>query len=217
MSKLWSAAALATIGAQASRLPETPVTHWMEMKAAPARVREIMAEANVALAAIEDDSTLTPAGKQQRAAELGKAVIAKLEGATESAEKAADRRIQALNAKLSTVIEKPADPAVAQEIRAHIKNQPSPIMAALALVGDPQTVSALVGAPAFLSGLTDKDIALLKSKVLGTTPHQKEIQEIEGALGVVSAAVKSAKAMVSERAQTRELPTLRPPEPAKAG
>jgi len=212
----WSPAHLSTIGAQLTKLPETAL-HWSEMKSVRDKIADLMAVANVEFAKIEDSAELTGEGKKAKAAEVAKETIAKIEAATDSATKAAARRTQALETKLSGVIEKPADAAVAQEIRAHIKSQPSPVMAALALVGDPQTVSALCGAPPYLSGLSGKDIALLKSKALGTTKESIEIGEINGALQVVSSAVKSAASMISQRAGAREAPKLlQPAEIAKA-
>jgi hypothetical protein len=212
----WSPAHLSTIGAQLTKLPPHEVIHWQQLRGVKDRIGEIMAEANVALSAIEDDSALTPQGKQQKAAALGKETIAKIEGATDAANKAAQRRIQALETKLASVIEKPADPAVAQEIRAYIKNQASPIMAAIKLKDHKETVAAILGAPPYLSGISEADSATLRAQILSATPEQKEIGDIQQALGVVQNAIRSATSMINARAQTRSAPTLRPAETAKA-
>jgi hypothetical protein len=213
----WSENHINLVGSQSARFNQTPVVvHWLELKKAPEGVREILRDVNVKMSQVEESKELAPEGVKNQRAQIAKEAVAKLEQAIEPAQRAADRRLQALNNKLSTVIAKPSDAALAAEIRAHISKQPSPIFAALALKNDPQTISALVSAPSYLSGLSDADVATLKAQVLGATAEQKEIGEIQGALGIVQGAVKSAAAMINSRAQISAAPTLRPAEIAKA-
>jgi hypothetical protein len=197
----WSNSQIATVGAQTSRFPGHQVTHWMELRAVSDRVRELLKETDAKLAAIEDDRGLNPDGIKQRCAEIAKQALVDLDKLIEPAQKAADRRLQHLNAKLASVIAKPDDQSTAREIRAHIAKQASPIFAALALKGHPETVSAILGAPSYLSNISEADAATLRSQVLGSTPEQAEVNQIQAALKVVGDAVRSASSMVNARAQ----------------
>jgi hypothetical protein len=157
------------------------------------------------MTSIEDSRDLNPVGVKNQRAQLAKKAIAALEKLIEPAQRAAERRIQALNEKMSATIEKPkdAEAPIAAEIRAHIARQPSPIMAALKLKDNKETVTAILGAPSYLSGLSDQEAATLRTQVLSATDQQKEVQEIQNALRVVHQAVKSATGMISERAKLR--------------
>jgi predicted NBD/HSP70 family sugar kinase len=210
----WSDNAINLVGAAASRFPAHEVVHYQALRQAPENVREILRETNAKMSEAESNKDLTADGVKNQCAKIAKEAIEKLEQVLEPAQRACDRRLQALNAKLATVIAKPSENA--REIRSWIAKQQSPIMSALAKVNDTETVAALCGAPSYLSGLSSADLATLRARVVGETVEAKEAEQIQQALGVISAATKSAAAMINQRAQTSTAPTLRPAEIAKA-
>jgi hypothetical protein len=209
MSNTWSDAQLGMIGAQAAKLPQHQVLHWMAIRAVPETVRALMREVNDQMTAIENDRDLSPDGKQHKRAELAKEALAKLEKFVEPAERAAAKRVAGLEEKMSAHIAqgKPKDATEAQlatEIRAHIAGQESPIMAALKLKSDPKVIAAVLEAPSFLSGLSDEEASTLRAQALASSEQQREVDEITKGVGVCKSAVKSAAAMISARANVRQ-------------
>jgi hypothetical protein len=200
----WSENQIATVGSQASRFPDHQVIHWMELRAAPEKIRALVQETNVKMTGVESSRELAPEGVKNQRAQLAKTAIAELDKVIEPAQRAAARRIEALNQKLSTAIAKPEDASVAAEIRRHIAGKPSPILAALALKGHAETVAAILGAPSYLSGLSEQEAATLRTQVLSSTDQHKELREIQNALNVCHQTVKSATAMILERAKMRQ-------------
>jgi len=79
-------------------------------------------------------------------------------------------------------------------------------MTAIKLKHDKRVAAALLeeDVPAFLSGLTDDESSIFRKQVLDSTDQQKEIREIENALTVCRSAIKSAAAMIAERAGMRQ-------------
>jgi hypothetical protein len=114
-----------------------------------------------------------------------------------------------LHAKMDTLVAegKPKDVAEAQiasEIRAHIARSENPAMTALKLKDNKQAIAAVLGAPCFLSGLSEQEAGAFRAQVLESTDQQKELVEIENALKVCHAAIKSAASMVASRGRVRQ-------------
>src|SRR5690606_36395804 len=70
---------------------------------------------------------------------------------------------------------------------------------------DPRDVSAVISAPAFLSGMTDEKIGMVRQEILHKLhpAHHEEIKKLEWALGVCGKAVKVAQQRIAERAGMR--------------
>ena len=91
----------------------------------------------------------------------------------------------------------------AEEIRAWVAKSEKPILTAMALKDDPRAAYALLSAPHYLSGLSADEQETLRNQFFANTAPGKEAAEIEAALGVCGGAVRSAEAMICERAQIK--------------
>jgi hypothetical protein len=205
LSNKWSEAQIAMIGAQASKFPSHQTLHWIALRCCVSQVREVVAEVNEKMAAIEDDKNLSAEGRRRACAELAKETLAKLQKILEAAEHEAARRVKRLEEQINAILAvgKPKDQteaAIASEIRAHLARSKSPAMAALKLKTDPKVVAAVLDVPSFLSGLTEQEAATLRAEAIASTEQQKELDEIMKAVGVCKSAVKSAAGMVFARA-----------------
>jgi hypothetical protein len=205
----WTANQIAIVGARASKFPTHEVVHWQTLRAVPPRIRELLHVANETMAQIEVDPNLSAEGKKRKRADAARETIAQLCNPMEPAESAAGRRIEKLRDKLDALVAegRPKDAAEAQiaaEIRAHVARSERPAMTALKLKGNKQAVAAILEAPCFLSGLNEIEASAFRSQVLDATDQQKEMHEIENALTVCRAAIKTATTMLATRGQLRQ-------------
>jgi len=98
----------------------------------------------------------------------------------EKASNAVARRLEKLREKMTVLPGTPggADVHVASEIRAFIRAQESPEQFAYGLRTDPKVVQAVLGAPSFLSGMSDEAAGRLRAVALETC-HPEEVREVE--------------------------------------
>jgi hypothetical protein len=99
-----------------------------------------------------------------------------------------------------------ADVMLASQIRAHVACQKSPIDFAVKGMADFRVLGALLNAPAFLSGLNDEELNVIRERARQTLhPEQVEKQKWLGkALDEVRKGVGAAKRAVLERCEMRE-------------
>jgi hypothetical protein len=208
MSK-WSKAEIALIGAHDCKFPNHEVIHWQQLRAAPQRVRELMRVTNEKMTQVESDPNLSGEGIRQKRADIARETFGELGKLIQPAESAAARRSEKLREKMDAFLSegKPKDIGEAQiagEIRAHVARSESPAMAALKLKGDKRAVAAVLGAPCYLSGLNETEASAVRAQVLESTDEHRELRQIEHAVDVCRASIKSAEAMIVKRAQVRQ-------------
>jgi hypothetical protein len=207
-SDKWTNNQIAMVGAQASKFPTHEVVHWQALRAVPERVRKLIRDVNEKITQVENDKNLSAEGIKHKRAAIAHEAYDELNKLKEPAP-AVSRRMETLSQKMSGVLTQgnPKDAIegqVAGEIRAFVARQQSPVLAALKLKGDAQAVAAILGAPSFLSGLSDDEAATFRAQVLEGTEPAKEAAEIKKAIGVCSDAIKSAAAMITARANMRQ-------------
>lgn len=99
-----------------------------------------------------------------------------------------------------------ADVMLAQEIRAYVARHSSPIDFAMKNIGDPRVLTALLHAPACLSGLTEDQRKVIHQRAREALhPEKTQLQQKLGAaLGDFQKGLDSAQRMVMERCEMRE-------------
>jgi hypothetical protein len=99
-----------------------------------------------------------------------------------------------------------ADVALAQEIRQYVRSQKSPIDVAVKSMSDPRILSAILNAPAFLSGLGDTQWNLVRERARAALhPEQAQMQKsLMKALDEVRQGVAATKRMLLERCEMGE-------------
>jgi hypothetical protein len=112
-----------------------------------------------------------------------------------------DRRMTDLPPPPSSV----ADVSLAKEVRAHIKRQKSPIDFVIGSMSDPRVLGPVLNAPAFLSGLSDTEWNLVRSRARAALhPAQVEMQGLlTKALDDVREGVAAAQRLLMERCEVR--------------
>ena len=174
--------------------------------------RSAARQAFAAIDAIEADKDLTSEAKRRKQHERAAATIARLDEQTVSLEKAREsvaRQMQRWNEKVTSVV-KPfqteAEALLHGEIRRHVASlkDERERMAFLEKNGaDARVASALLEAPAFLSGIGNAELALIKAKVEKQclSPEIVEAKaKVEKALAELERAPQAASSMIASRA-----------------
>jgi hypothetical protein len=99
-----------------------------------------------------------------------------------------------------------ADVALAQEIRQYVRGQKSPIDVAVKSMSDPRILSAILNAPASLSGLSDAEFKLVRERARAALhPEQVKMQQqLTKALDELRAGVAATQRMLLERCEMHE-------------
>ena len=124
------------------------------------------------------------------------------------AEKAVKNDMELLETKMNDLPQPPAaiaDVMLAQEIRQYIRDQKSPIDVAMKSISDPRMLGAILGAPSFLSGLSETEIDVVRDRArTAFHPAQTEMQkQLRKALDELREGVAATRRAVSERCQMR--------------
>jgi hypothetical protein len=98
------------------------------------------------------------------------------------------------------------DVALAQEIRNYVGKQKSPIDVAVKSMSDPRVLSAILNAPAFLSGLSDVEFKLVRERARAALhPEQVQMQQqLTKARDELRAGIAATKRMLLERCELRD-------------
>jgi hypothetical protein len=197
MTTQWGSARINLVGSKPIAGPA--VLHWDALKSVPERTRKILTDYDAKLSAVEGDKTLSPLGKSEKLAALAKQANDELQKLTAEPE-SVTRRVGVLTKKMDEDLAKAKESTsefIRGEIRAHLRNN-SGIKAALPLRDNPAILSAVMEAPAALSGMTEAEVAILKRESL-RGPEADELADIERARGIGADAVREATSMVSTR------------------
>ena len=151
---------------------EPRFTHWQKLHEAADEARQRVAKAFSAMDQIDHNSDLTPEGKAKECRKIAERGVAQAKASKtlESARAAVTRQMQTWANKLSEVI-KPAEDVHTATLHSEIRNRVANMTKEDRLTflqkngGDPLIASALLLAPAFLSGLTEAEFTMVSGKV----------------------------------------------------
>ena len=210
MTNSWTAARIALVGAKP--IVGAEVTHVSDLRGIVASTRDLLHKVDLEMSAIENSQELTSHGKNEKLKEVASRYLPGLER-LEATPSSVTRRLDTLNKKVDGYLDearKGLSPAMASEVRAHIK-QSGGMQAALGLTkSEPRVLVAVLDGLPFLSGLSEADTAVLKRESTKHLPEAREQDQISKSLAVVSDAVKVARAMISERSGlANAAPTLK--------
>ncbi len=151
------------------------VMHWDSLRSTPEKVRAHMHALEAEFSAAENDG-LSQDGKRAKLHEIGRKALSefsKLKGTPDSVTRRQARLVENMAEELSK-----GKSEYAEEIRAWVAKSEKPMLSA-----DEQET--------------------LRNQFFANTAPGKEAAEIEAALGVCGGAVRSAEAMICERAQIK--------------
>jgi hypothetical protein len=163
----------ASIAPGQSGWPATEHLHWTRLNTAADEARSRLGEFLEVLDEIEADPRLSREGKQHDRRKAAVKALASLEGSKslEAARASVASVMAKWEAKLSAVVKPPKDhgeAVIAAQIRDRLSNM-SDMKDRMAFLqrhgGDPTVASAILLAPPFLSGLSDAELALVRSKI----------------------------------------------------
>jgi hypothetical protein len=159
------------------------------------------------MAAIDDDKNLSAAGKESKKKGIAEAAISDFEKSKtlSAARDSVAHQITKWDEEIGLTSKTP--PTIGEsvqltEIRSYISAMKGNRVDFLAKhAGDPRVVAAVLGAPAFLSGLTDADINIVKSQVTNRlAPEIAEARaETAKALQETEAGWRAAIRQISDR------------------
>jgi hypothetical protein len=204
---------LASLFPSASKWP-SEFTHQRTLLGAVNEATELMRRAQGKLNHIAANKDLTPEAKKRQWAELAAEVIAELEGsatlirAREAAEHALQRYEEQISSKLT-----PATDAATVGVHTQIRDQlraitdPKDRMNFLARNGnDLALISAVLSAPAYVSGISDAELALLRRNLEQHTDsaiiHERDF--VRTALAEVERGYRAARSRISKQAGLRD-------------
>jgi hypothetical protein len=162
----------ASIAPSQSQWP-TEHLHWQRLGAAAGEARSRLGKFLEAVDEIEADPRLSREGKQQERQKAAVKALASFEGSKslEGARESVGSVMAKWEAKLSAVVKPPKDhgeAVVAAQIRDRLSNMPD-MKDRMAFLekhsGDPTGASAILLAPPLLSGLSEHELALVRSKI----------------------------------------------------
>lgn len=181
-------------------------TEWGKLHAAVDALHDLVTSLENNCRIAEDDSDLTVQGIARRRAVIGQQALAELKDFAPyiSAEKAANNTTDVLEGRMTELPKPPttyAEVAEAEEIRAFIRQQKSPIDFIFKHLSNPRVVRAVLTADAFLTGLSDTEHNLVRERAraaLHPVPAETQ-QRMAKALDELRAGVEAARRMVLER------------------
>ena len=149
----------------------TGYTHWEKLHAVPDEARRRVAQALEKMNEVKADPNLSPAGKKTVRADIAKQAVADFQKSNtlEHARAAVARQQKLWAAKLGEIVKPAEDIATATvyaQIRDRVRDMDKDRLAFLnEHAGDPVIASAILTAPAFLSGLSNTERAVVKRRI----------------------------------------------------
>lgn len=154
-----------------ARWPEPKYFHWQKLHAVPDEARQRVNQALAAMDAVDANPDLSPPGKKRECAKIAEQAIADFQRSAtlENAHSAVAQQQERWAAKIGEIVKPPEDIGAAttyMQIRDRVADMKEGRLAFLDKhAGDPVVASAVLSAPAFLSGLSDTEFAVVKSKI----------------------------------------------------
>ncbi|WP_271532304.1 hypothetical protein [Bradyrhizobium sp. CCBAU 25338] len=184
---------------------------WDRLRECVDALRGLVYTVNVQCSEAEQDGDLSPEGIIRRRTKIGQKALSELAEfePLQLAAKAVAANLTALEDRM-VELPKPTTNAVdfmlEQEIRSYVADQNSPVEFVLKAMPDRRVLSAVLTAPAFLSGLSDNEWNLVRERARAALhPQQSEMQHwLNKALSEVREGAAAAKRMLLERCELRE-------------
>lgn len=157
----------------------------------------------------EQDADLSPDGIRRRRSEVGRQALTELANfkPLKTAEKATLENIELLERKMTDMPQPPTGAAdmPGREIRNHIRQQKSPIDFVMKRLSNPRVLAAVLSEEAFLSGLTDAELNVVRDRARKTLhPQQADMRDkLAKALTELREGVEAARRVVLERCEMR--------------
>jgi hypothetical protein len=154
-----------------ARWHEQKVLHWQALHRVADEERDQVAQAWSTMAEIENDADLSLEGKQRQKRKVALEALSEFEKsqALASAKKAVEKQVSVWAEKTGLSIKTPmnfAEAMVGAEIRAHLAAMKDNRLGFVEKhAADPVVAGAVLGAPAFLSGLNETDLTFVKQRV----------------------------------------------------
>ena len=190
------------------RFPNIQDVLWNKMRECISSLQDFARDTDAAFDKIESDQDITEAARKRKLGIEGKVRTDELTNwpALKDAEREVETALNRTNFEFPSTDKN----GIWAEIRAHVKvQQPSPFSYAGSHLGDPDMVGAIINAPAFLSGMTDEQVNLLRQHAsIKLFPDQvDERKRLEWALDICKKAVEQTKTLIESRAgATRFVP-----------
>ena len=194
---------------------------WDKLREAVDLLRCLVRAADHACTEAETNADFSQEGIRRHRAEIGRQALAEL-GSFKPfhvAEKWVAENLALLEKKMVDLPQPPAavaDVMLAQEICQHIRRQKSRIDVAMRSMSDPRMLSAILTAPACLSGLSDAELNVVRERARSALhPQQAQMQQqLAKSLDDLRGGVEAARRMVRERCQMDEEELIREPLPS---
>jgi hypothetical protein len=160
-----------TIMPESHKWPPPNYTHWEKLHRLADEARELVAKAFKAMDEIDHNPDLSAEGKVKERAKLAEQAITNFHKskALENARDAVERQQRYWAAKTEQAFKPAEDPqtvALHAQIRDRITNMKEGRLAFIDKhIAHPAVVSAVLTAPAFLSGLSDVELGVIRQKV----------------------------------------------------
>ena len=145
--------------------------HWQQLGRCVDEARERVAKAWAAMDEISADRDLSSQGRDRKKKKVADETIADLQKSKtlSSAKAAVERQLANWKEKTGMTIKPPANIAeavVQSEIRAHLTAMSDSKLGFIDQhLTDPRVASAVLGAPSFLSGMTDAEITMVQKRI----------------------------------------------------
>jgi hypothetical protein len=181
--------------------------HWSALHACVDEARNRVTKAFAAMGAVDDDKALSREGKDLKKKEIANAAVAGFEKAKTivNARDLVESQMAKWDEELGLLSKPPAtigESVQLSEIRSYLSAMSDNRLNFVAQhAHDPRVVAAVLGAPAFLSGLTDADIGMLKTQIAKrVAPEVAEAKaETTKALQETEAGWRAAIRQISDR------------------
>jgi len=183
---------------------------WDRLRDAVDQLRGLIRTVDDGCVAAEQDTDLNPDGIARRRQTLGRQAISELANwpPLQATERAVTENIEYLEKRmvdLPQAATSVADVMMAQEVRAHVKQQKSPIDFVLKSLADPRVIGVVLNAAPYLSGLSDAAWNVVRERARAALhPEQQQMQQhLTKALDDLRKGVEAARRMVLERCDLR--------------
>ena len=181
--------------------------HWSALHACVHDARNRVTKAFAAMGAVDDDKALSREGKDLKKKEIANAAVAGFEKAKTlvSARDLVESQMAKWDEELGFFSKPPAtigESVQLSEIRSYLSAMSDNRVNFVAQhVHDPRVIAAVLGAPAFLSGLTEADVGILKAQIAKrVAPEVAEAKtETVRAMQDAEAGWRAAIRQISER------------------
>ena len=184
---------------------------WDRLRDSVDALRGLARAVDQGCAAVEEDRDLAPGGIRRRRSTIGEKALAELTDMklVKAAEEAVANDLALLEEKMVEMPKPPtnfADVMLGREIRDFVRSQKSPVDFVMKSVTDRAVLSAVLTAPAYLSGLTGAEWNAVRARAReGLYPEQTKMQqELAKAMEDVRAGVAATKRAILDRCELRE-------------